>query len=168
MSTSDKETVPKAERLELIRRLLIAGRPDWEIRRDLTRGIALDDGRICKVSPSTASRDLDDVGLAYKALHDNPLIAERVVGAATERLTRIADKAEAVGQFNAAIRANLALVDIVGRHHPRWSRRGDTSSSSEDERPTDPYEDMSDEELRAELEAKRERVLRLVHDKDAG
>lgn len=169
-----KPPIPTALRLELIRKLLIRGIPEWEIKQRLATGIELPDGRVCKVKRVTCDRDLKAVGLEYQALHDNPLIAERVVGACAERLVRIADKAEAAGNFHAAIRANVALVDIVGRRSARWTRTADESSSrsagQSEAHGRERYQELSNVELQAELDTKRARVahLRLVDGSQAG
>ena len=156
---SDKVT--RAERIELIRRLLVMGTPEWQIRRTLTTGAKLDDGRVCKVTSSTVTKDLKEVGLQYRALHDSPLVAERVVGACAERLVRIADKAEVSGKYHAAIRANMALVELVSRTSTRWARgvepeAEEPAESAGGER--NPREDMTTEELQAEIVAQRGRL----------
>lgn len=153
-------TVPQAERRELIRRLLVAGVPEWQIRRDIARGVRLEDGRTVQVGSETLRRDLEELGLEWRALHDNPQVVERVVGAALERLVRIADAAERAGSFHAAIRANQVIVDLLGRRSPRWARRPDESPAiSAGARK--PYAELSDEELQRELAARRERTERL-------
>lgn len=164
MATSKKRVqISKSERLELIRKFLIDGVPEWKIRKKLVDGVFVGRTKIAKVSSDTARSDLKQIGLAYKALYDNPLVVERVVGACAERLARIADKAEANNNFNAAIRANLALVDIVARRTNRWAHKG---HSLEDElvvtqEKKTPYDNMSDDELIEELERKRQRTASL-------
>ena len=155
--------VPRAERIELIRRLLIEGKPEWEIKRMIRAGHVLDDGRICKVSGRQLKDDLQAIGLQYRALHDNPLIVERVVGACVERISRIAHKAEEAGQYHAALRANQALIDIVSRRSPRWDRKGLQQLVEE---PTaaelGEFERLSDAELLAEYKQRRARTAHLV------
>lgn len=151
----------RPERLELIRRMLIAGSPEWEIRRMLIAGINLDDGRIARVSRGQAHKDLQEIGLAYQSLHDNPLVAERVVGACAERLTRIADKAEAAGNYHAAIRANVELVNIVARKSTRWARTQAPDVAVSAGEGDNDYDNMGDDELRAELARKRARAEQL-------
>lgn len=152
-----KAGVPKAERIEVVRRLIVNGEPDWKIRRMLVAGVKLPDGRSFKVNRATAHKYLDEIGLEYKALADSPLVVERVIGAAAERLARLADKAEAAGNYQAAIRANLALVDVVARRAPeRWGRRPvEQAAGAEVEAPgVTNYDDLDDAEL-VEIHARK-------------
>lgn len=155
MAQTGGDKVSKAERIEIVRRLLVMGKPDWRIRRLIVAGIKLKDGRTFQATNATAQKYLDNVGLEYQQLADHPLVAERVVGCAVERLVRIADKAEAAGNYQAAIRANKTLIDVVGiRHAERWGRKGVDAPVEVEAPGVDDYVGMTDDELRDGLERK--------------
>ncbi len=117
----------RAERLEWIRRLLLAGVPEWKIRRSLVEGLNIaakgDPPRVFKVSMATAKNDFIIIGKEWRQLHDDPEVAERIAGAVLERLTRLALKAEAAGKYSAAIRANVMVMRYLGMRHDRWDRQ---------------------------------------------
>lgn len=156
------KTVPRIERLELIRQMLIAGIPEWEIKRELAKGVDMGDGRTCRVKRAQLQKDLNEIGLVWKTLHDDPMVVERVVGAVHTRLARIAHKAEDAKRYHEAIRANLAIVNIVSRRSTRWVAGAKAEEVAPTQEVETELERMSDDELRAKLAKERANVLRLV------
>lgn len=155
-------SVTRDERLDLIRRLLLEGTAEWRIKRLLLEGFTLPDGRTVKVGSTAVFNDLQAIGDDYRHLHDNPGVHERIAGVIFERLSRIALKAEAAGQFHAAISANSAILRLVGLRSTRWR-------AAEPEAPTRPDEgeavgelaELTDAELVARARATRARARAL-------
>lgn len=174
---SEPAKARKPERLEIIRRMLLAGVPEWKIRRQLFEGFELPaipahvvDGFRVPASPavfvqaskSTITKDFQDLASQFRGMHDDPDVAERVVGARLACLIRIAGAAEAEGKYHAAIRANEVVINLVSRRHTRWSRKGEEEAPPESAAGgVDDYEGMSDEELQAKLAEKRARAEEL-------
>lgn len=159
--------VSKEERLEVIRSLLVEGVPEREIRAQLRRGMTLPDGRVIRVSDQTVSKDFRVVGEVYRRLHDDPDVQEAEVAGVLHRLRRIAVTAEKRGQYAPAIRANEAILRVVGHRSSRWNRAAEPDPAGHVDEPdlelarrARDLEALSDEELQAELGRTRERAMR--------
>jgi hypothetical protein len=115
------------ERRAVVRGLLVECVPEWQIRRQLTEGFKIPDPSIAggyriyePVSVSTAQRVLKDVADEFRGLFDDADHVEREIGAAFERLKRIADRAERAGKYTSAITANDRIIKLLAPRSKRW------------------------------------------------
>lgn len=170
--------VHREERLEVVRRLLLAGGSVQAIARKLEQGVRLGDGRLLKVRAATTHADVRALGAEWRQLLDNPAVLEAYVGTSLDALRTIADRAlnatrqiEVRGpngesklvevpapNYHAAIRAHQAIVGIVGRVSARWRSRDDARGGSEEEEEREVSE-LSDAELEERIRTKRAHLV---------
>lgn len=183
--TLKRDEVPRHERLELIRQLILKGITVRAITRDFERGTTLKDGRKVKCSRQQLGRDIRQIGSEWQASHDDPAELEARAGAALERLeglavaaatrqravrrtiTRADGSKETVIEmvpdpnYHAAIQANVQIVRVIGILTPRW-RAGMADLTAGEPVATDDLDDLTDAELLARHAQSRERVARLT------
>lgn len=127
---TDGLSIPEAKaiRCEWIKRMLIAGFAEATIVRKLAQGVNVaEEGKPPLILQCTAKytyQDLRRLGQEWRKLHDDPEVQERVFGGMLERLSHLSRAAEAKGDFNAAIRAEMARARLWGLRSPRWADAG--------------------------------------------
>ena len=94
---------------------------------------------------------MDEVGVAFAKIHDDPKFQERVVGSAIMRLQKIASDAHADKKYHASIAATRALVSLVGIRGERWRPK----KTEEEQRTAEPeaagVDALSEDELDSQL-----------------
>lgn len=115
------------ERRSIVRGLLVECVPEWQIKRQLVEGFKIPDSNVAggfriyaPVSLSTAKRVLNEVANEFRDLFDDADHVEREIGAAFERLKRIADRAERAGKYTSAITANDRIIKLLAPRSKRW------------------------------------------------
>ncbi len=163
--------VTMAEAVATARQLLIQGVSEWRIRRDFTRGVLCDTregwpadlhGRTLKFDERRVREILQRVGDDWLALTSDPMVHERMVGAVVERLSRIAAKAEADKQYGSAISANNAILRVTGAIGPTRFRRlaGVEPEVAPERGAANPYAELTEDELKAQVAERRARLAR--------
>jgi hypothetical protein len=110
-----------SRRRALIRAMLRLGTTERRIVEQFGEGFHdTKTGEIFKASKATVYRDFTAIGEAYRTAHDDPMVLERGIGTVLERLNDIAVKAAAAGNYQAAIRANLAYARLLATRSDRW------------------------------------------------
>lgn len=112
--------VPRPERVELIRELLIGGTPEYEIRRMFTvDGVAMPaaspyTGLTIKIGERTLQRDFEEIGREFRKLYEDPEVAARFGAGSVQRMLRYQGDAAKAGQWGAVIRFEQVLLKLVG------------------------------------------------------
>lgn len=158
-----------SERQELVRRMILQGFAPHEIRRRFAAGFVHppngkdlpftppDRQRFYRLQAPRVSALLQELGEGWRNALDRADVLETYAGAALERLAGLAVKAEDARNYHAAIRANTAIIAVVGLRTSRWRRDEVAPSSSSG----DDLSGLTVEELEEEVAIRRDRVVRL-------